>query len=96
MTQGCPHDNVVDCPLYLAAHGVGVPVPQAMRPISCDDGRLFEDPASCAMARGLDYAAALARLRVVAPRLVAQCEWDASVRSRSGQRLRNMVAAAVH
>ena len=52
MSRSCPHAEIRFCPLYHAAHeGQGH---------GCDDGRCAEG--GCAAVRGLDYAAAVARL----------------------------------
>lgn len=82
----CPHANVVDCPLYHSSHvGNGH---------GCDDGRLQEG--ACAAARRLDYAGALAALRIADPRLVALVEWEAAKRAGQRQRRRNMQLLGVH
>ena len=41
----CPHDNALDCPLYMASHT------GSLR--GCDDGRL--DEGGCAVNRGMNY-----------------------------------------
>ena len=77
----CPHKNVMFCPLYVAAHDGG----------GCDDGRLEEG--GCAVSRGMDYAAAIARLR---PDFVAESRWRERKDVVAGQRLRNMRNNGVH
>lgn len=81
----CPHANPRHCPLYLAAHSPAG---------GCDDGRLAEG--GCAVDRGLDYAGAVAALRIAHPRVVADAEWSAGLDQINDQRRRNMRAAGVH
>lgn len=85
---GCPHKNIVHCPLYLASHD-GDP-----RMSGCDDGRL--DEGGCAVDRGMDYAAAVGRLSAFDPRLVAQLRWNEEAAEIKAQRARNMRAAGLH
>lgn len=82
----CPHPLVQYCPLYVAAH-VG-------RGNSCDDGRLNEG--GCAVDRGLDYAATLARLELDQFEMVARCQFAERRQASNDQRDRNMRAAGVH
>ena len=81
----CPHDNIVDCPLYHAMHVVGV--------ISCMSVDLQD---GCLVDQGTDYETLVLALRVQDPHLVAQCEWNAMSRNRAEQHQRNMTAAGVH
>ena len=71
----CPHANIIFCPLYIAAHeGEG-----------CDDGRLGEG--GCAVSRGMDYAAAIARIR---PDIVEESCRRERENELADQRRRNM------
>lgn len=82
----CPHDNVVFCPLYHAAHGgLGG---------SCDDGRLAEG--GCAVDRGLDYREGLARLNDDGRRVAAQLRFLEEAERCAGQRRRNMRLLGLH
>ena len=83
---GCPHENIVYCPLYLASHEAGG--------FGCDDGQLGYG--GCAADRGLDYAATIERLRAHNPRIIADCEWRQAVDEGRAQRDRNMRAAGIH
>lgn len=85
---GCPHKNIVHCPLYIASHD-GDP-----RMNGCDDGRL--DEGGCAVDRGMDYAVAVGRISGVDPRLVAQLRWNEEAEEFKAQRARNMRAAGIH
>jgi hypothetical protein len=84
--RACPHDNIAHCPLYVASH--------AANGLGCDDGRLFEG--ECAVARGMDYDAQLAKLIRADLEIVAECEWRARKQAASLQRLRNMKTNGVH
>lgn len=82
----CPHRDIAHCPLYHAAHtGDGG---------GCDDGQLHTD--QCAIARGLDYAQAVANLRITHPGLVERLEWNVENAARKQQRARNLRAAGLH
>ncbi|GLK72588.1 hypothetical protein KHC23_07695 [Ancylobacter dichloromethanicus] len=85
-SAACPHDQAQDCPLYWASHGAGG--------LGCDDGELWRG--GCAVDRGLDYTAALARLQSRNPRLVAECAWRREARAARAQGFRNMRAAGLH
>lgn len=82
----CPHLDPSHCPLYRAAHVAGAG--------GCDDGRLAEG--GCAVIRGVDYAGAVAALRIAHPRLVAEAEWDADRARVVRQMARNRRAAGIH
>lgn len=60
--MGCPHTDVRFCSLYRAAHELAAG--------GCDDGRFAQG--GCAADRGLDYAGAVAALRITHPRIVAE------------------------
>lgn len=85
MAGGCPHKNILDCPLYLAAHIANA--------IGCDDGRLHES--GCAVDRRLNYDKAVAAFRATHPREVAIVEFQRDVRMSSEQRARNMRDAGI-
>lgn len=84
----CPHANILHCPLYLAAH---IPKPGYG---GCDDGRL--DEGGCAVDRDMDYVEAVARLRAVDPRLVAELEFEEQADEMRKTRARNMRLAGIH
>ncbi|WP_119304973.1 hypothetical protein [Dongia deserti] len=86
--MACPHRSIIHCPLYHALH-----LPELVH-LGCNDGHP-ETQDACAVARGLDYAVAVEKLRVVAPRVVAQCRWNEEVEERKQQRLRNLRAAGI-
>ena len=81
----CPHENIVDCPLYHAMHVAGA--------ISCLSADLQD---GCRVDQGEDYEGIVAALRIQNPDLVAQCEWNSMLRERKEQRARNMRAAGLH
>lgn len=87
MTRGCPHEKIVHCPLYWAAHGAK----NGGR--SCDDGRLNEG--GCGVNRGIDYDRAVSALRLRDLALVFKCETYAEVDRIRAQRQRNMRAAGI-
>lgn len=79
----CPHAEIAFCPLYIAAHeGQGE---------GCDDGELMLF--GCAVSRGLDYAAAVARLSV---RDVAILRFREAAAAAREQTTRNMRALGLH
>lgn len=80
----CPHENIVFCPLYIAAH-------DGRESIGCDDGR-SSGWEGCAVSRGLDYAKAVARLN---PRFVEACRKKEQAESGREQRRRNMILSGV-
>lgn len=82
----CPHDNIVDCPLYHGMHVGGGP--------SCWSDRIPEG--LCAVDLGANYDALVLALRIKHPMVVAECEWNAAIRARSEQRERNMRLNGVH
>lgn len=82
----CPHDNIVHCPLYVAAHDAD------LVGLSCFTGK--EDVDGCRF-KHLDHTAMVERLRARAPRLVAECEFKAEADRIRGQRRRNMRAAGL-
>lgn len=84
----CPHADIRFCPLYLALHDA------ELVGLGCDDGRLG-GLEGCAVARGLDYAPAVERLRARAPRLVAEAAFFEEAAAARAQRLRNMRAAGL-
>ena len=85
--MACPHSDIRDCPLYVAAHT------ESGRPTCCTGDLEI----GCAVTRGdADYAELIGRLSVADPRLVAMTEWNADARQRREQRERNMRAAGVH
>lgn len=79
----CPHTEIVYCPLYAAAHTSGS--------LGCDDGKLILG--ECAVSRGLDYPAAVARLPA---RVVAILRFREAAAAASAQRNRNMRALGLH
>lgn len=85
--MSCPHQNIAFCPLYVAAHDGEMGVN------GCDDGRL--DEGGCAVARGMDYAAAVGRLMATDPRLVAQLRWNEEAAEIKAQRARNLRLAGI-
>lgn len=93
----CPHKDSRLCPLYVAAHGLRN---YAVRgetdgPISCDDGRSGPDK-GCAVTRGLDYAATLARLQHLAPDLVAECLESERAEAARQKRFRDRAGSSLH
>lgn len=84
----CPHANIVHCPLYHACHDA------RFADSACDDGRL--EQGGCAVDRGMDYSAAVARIRTVDPRLVAEMEWQEAAEQSKQRRAQNMRAAGLH
>lgn len=82
----CPHQDPRHCPLYRAAHYGDAG--------GCDDGQLAAG--GCAADRGLDYAQAVAKLRVTHPRIVAEAEWQAEKSRIAEQQARNRRAAGIH
>ncbi|GCA49289.1 hypothetical protein KGO5_01732 [Sinorhizobium sp. KGO-5] len=88
MPKGCPHKDVRFCPLYVAAHG------GTTSRLGCIDGHIEEG--TCAAARKLDYAAAVAKLEAHRPGLVAECRFQEEAAEIRAQRLRNMRAAGLH
>lgn len=82
-SPGCPHADICFCPLYHATHeGQG---------LGCDDGRAGEG--GCAVDRGLDYAAAVARLD---PVKVATLRFEEEGARERAQRDRNLRALGLH
>lgn len=84
----CPHDRIQYCPLYVAAHVVGLP--------TCI-GRNLDEGCDISQ-RKLDYGTIVAKLikTAVGAEIVEQCadgEWTAE---RQAQRARNMRAAGLH
>jgi len=86
MSKGCPHNDVKHCPLYHAMH-----VPNGA---SCDDGKI--DDGDCAVARGMNYARQVEKLRVQCPGLVEAAEWRKAIDARSGQQQRNLRMNGIH
>lgn len=85
----CPHAWIEYCPLYVGSH--------TGRGLGCVDGNEDGPLALCRVGRGeIQYAEAVAKLRAVDPRLVAQCEWNESAAAIREQRARNMKLAGVH
>lgn len=85
--SGCPHANIVHCPLYRAAHH-----PELLQ-FGCADSRL--DEGGCAVDRGKSYAGSVAALRMVAPRMVAECQWQDELEASREQQAHNMRAAGI-
>lgn len=85
----CPHANIVNCPLYHAAHA-----PTEFPGCGCDDGNL--DQGGCAVDRGMDYTATVAKMRAIDPRFIAQMEWREAAEHIKEQRARNMRLSGVH
>ncbi len=84
----CPHENIVHCPLYVAAHDA------SLAPLTCIKGDWEE---GCAVARDkLDYTKAVGRLRARAPRIVAECEFRQEADRIREQQRRNMRAAGLN
>lgn len=81
----CPHDDIMYCPLYIAAHGTG---------LGCDDGRLGEG--GCAVDRGMSYRAERELIRTKKPGLVEQAEWNEDLARRTAQRQRNLRVNGIH
>ncbi len=77
------------CPLYHACHA-----PVQFPGCGCDDGRL--DEGGCAVDRGKNYAATVAKMRAIDPRLIAEMEWQEAAEQAKEQRKRNMRAAGLH
>lgn len=88
-TTKCPHENIVHCPLYHACHE-----PSRFPGCACDDGKL--DQGGCAIDRGMDYAATVAKMRAIDPRLIAEMEWKEAEEQRQHQRVWNIRAAGLH
>lgn len=82
----CPHDNIVHCPLYAAAHD------DQLGGYGCAVGEWAD---GCFGGRSFDHGAAVERLRAHAPRLVAECEFKAEANRIREQRRRNMRAAGL-
>lgn len=82
----CPHENIVDCPLYHGMHIAGGP--------SCVSNRL--DEGLCAVSMGADYESLLVALTIAHPKVVAECEWNAALRQSKEQRDRNMRTNGLH
>lgn len=87
MPKGCPHKEIRFCPLYVAAHG------KTSR-LGCIDGHI--EGGTCAAARGLNYAMAVAKLEAHHPGLVAECRFQEEAEESKAQRARNMRAAGLH
>ncbi len=86
--QRCPHTNIVNCPLYVAAHDGEI------WRFSCADGEI--DAGACAVARSANYHEHLGLLRAHAPRLVAECEWRERLSEARIQREHNWLLHGVH
>lgn len=70
--SGCPHENILDCPLYLASHIAGAG--------GCDDGKLHQG--GCAVDRGLSYQKAARAFLDAYPYEVAALVADGTSRRR--------------
>jgi hypothetical protein len=81
----CPHENIVDCPLYHGMHVAGAP--------SCVSRDLQD---GCLVDQGADYDGLVMALRIAHPKVVAECEWNAAVRQAKEQRDRNMRVNGIH
>ena len=89
----CPHKDAIQfCPLYVVAHCASHQGP------SCIDGKMETAyGVHCAVARGdMDFDGAILALRIVDPRLVAECEFRKMAHDAKQQRERNMRAAGIH
>lgn len=84
----CPHANIIHCPLYHACHDT------RFSGSGCDDGKW--DQGGCAVDRGMDYGAAVATMRAIDPRLIAEMEFAEAAEQSQVQRRRNMRAAGLH
>jgi len=87
----CPHKNAIQyCPLYVAGHVAGL--------TTCWDGDMESDYGNhCAVERGtMDYAGAVAALRITNPMLVGQCEFGKMAAEAKAQHNRNMRLNGVH
>lgn len=84
--MACPHKDVQYCPLYHASHMGNVR--------GCDDGHL--DMGQCAVARGMNYADAVAAMSAIEPRRVAELRFSEEGQDRLSQQKRNMRAAGLH
>jgi hypothetical protein len=83
------HSDCYYCPLYHAAHD------PAISAWGCDDGEL--GTGECAVTRGTrDYAEAIGRLAVLAPRLVAGLRFKEEAATAGVQRSRNLRLASIH
>lgn len=81
----CPHGDVFYCPLYHASH---------MAAGGCDDGKL--ESGTCAVKRGMNYRAALERLRVEHPGVVERLAFLEEANEARIQRARNLRLAGIH
>lgn len=88
MLKRCPHQNVANCPLYIAAHGVPG--------LGCDDGMIDHAGGTCGVARAVSYERNVEMLRVKSPGLVEQCEWREQAARFNEQRNRNMRLNGIH
>ncbi|GFO80731.1 MAG: hypothetical protein A49_03580 [Methyloceanibacter sp.] len=88
--RGCPHQNIVYCPLYHAMHGGH----EFAGSESCDDGRL--DEGGCAVARGESYEMLVGQMKALAPGYVEQLEWKEDIEEAKQQRTRNMSGRGLH
>lgn len=87
----CPHAEAIQyCPLYVAGHVAGL--------LTCWDGNMESDYGNhCAVERGkMDFAGAVAALRIAAPMLVGQCEFGKMKHDALRQVSANMRANGIH
>lgn len=84
----CPHTDIRLCPLYVAAHDAD------LAHMSCIDGSEAGLP-TCGVARGRDYDASVAALRIAGAGLVEHVEWQRDIERRRKQRAREMRLAGV-
>lgn len=85
---GCPHRNIVFCPLYHAAHEV------ELLPFTCCTGDI---EAGCSVARGEErYAELVAKLSVADPRLVEILRFQEQAMAAREQRDRNLAVNGIH
>jgi hypothetical protein len=86
----CPHQNIVHCPLYVAAHSGYIATAER----GCISGDWHE---GCEVDRGETvYVEAVSRLAKVCPRLVQNCVDRESAELARLQRQRNLRAAGLH
>lgn len=91
----CPHKDAIQfCPLYVAAHSRN-PTVLAM---TCMDAHMETDyGVHCAVERmKMDFAGAVAGLRIADPLLVGHCEFGKMRHDAKEQVARNMRAAGIH
>lgn len=85
---GCPHRNIVHCPLYHAGHDA------QLRSHTCMHGDIEY---GCSVARGEDeYSSLLGLLSVTAPRLAAMLKFKETATEAREQTQRNLKLNGIH